>query len=399
MRRSRSTVIVMLAAAVTLAAAACSSTKKPAGGGQPSGAPSSSGAAQTKFFNQADFDRQMAQRTMTPQGDSATPWLQMIQPTMVDTSKYAKPGGKWHVCFSNAGTGNPWRVTGLTTIKAEAKLHPEIGELTIVDAASKDDKQISDLADLQTKKCDALIVSPNTTTALTPAVERACQSGVPVVVFDRGVSTDCPVSFVHPIGGYAFGAASAEFIAQKVGKGGKVLALRILPGVDVLENRWAAAKIIFEREGVNVVGVEFNDADPAKAKTIVSDYIQRFGKLDGVWLDAGFASVAVTEAFQDAGKPVPPLTAEDQQDFLALWQKEKLTAIAPTYPVYQWRTALIAATYILSGKQVPKEWVLPQPVITADNLSQFLIPGMPPLFFSSCGCKNMPGFPQDWGGK
>src|SRR6266511_5563076 len=75
------------------------------------------------------------------------------------------------VCFSNAGTGNPWRVTGLTTIKAEAKLHPEIGELTIVDAASKDDKQISDLADLQTKKCDALIVSPNTTTALTPAVE------------------------------------------------------------------------------------------------------------------------------------------------------------------------------------------------------------------------------------
>src|SRR6266508_4070447 len=293
MRRSRSTVIVMLAAAVTLAAAACSSTKKPAGGGQPSGAPSSSGAAQTKFFNQADFDRQMAQRTMTPQGDSATPWLQMIQPTMVDTSKYAKPGGKWHVCFSNAGTGNPWRVTGLTTIKAEAKLHPEIGELTIVDAASKDDKQISDLADLQTKKCDALIVSPNTTTALTPAVERACQSGVPVVVFDRGVSTDCPVSFVHPIGGYAFGAASAEFIAQK----------------------------------------------------------------------------------------------------------EKLTAIAPTYPVYQWRTALIAATYILSGKQVPKEWVLPQPVITADNLSQYLIPGMPPLFFSSCGCKNMPGFPQDWGGK
>src|SRR6266508_6873148 len=180
MSRSRSTVTAMLAA-VTLVAA-CSSTK-PSGGVTPSGAPSTTTAAQTKFFNQADFDRQMAQRTMTPQGDSATPWLQMIQPTMVDTSKYAKPGGKWHVCFSNAGTGNPWRVTGLTTIKAEAKLHPEIGELTIVDAASKDDKQISDLADLQTKKCDALIVSPNTTTALTPAVERACQSGVPVVVF------------------------------------------------------------------------------------------------------------------------------------------------------------------------------------------------------------------------
>src|SRR2546429_9710602 len=58
---------------------------------------------------------------------------------------------------------------------------------------------------------------------------------------------------------------------------------------------------------------------------------------------AGATSVAVAEAFQDAGKPVAPMTAEDQQDFLALWQKNKLTAIAPTYPVYQWRTAVIAA--------------------------------------------------------
>jgi ribose transport system substrate-binding protein len=341
----------------------------------------------------------MAQRTMTAEGDPSTPWLQMIQPSLVDTAKYAKPGGKWHVCFSNASVSNPWRVTGLTTMKAEVKLHPEIGEFTIVDAGGKDDKQISDLADLATKKCDAMIISPNTTAALTPAVEKACASGVPVVVFDRGVTTNCPVSFVHPIGGYAFGAASAEFIAQKVGKGGKVLALRILPGVDVLENRWAAAKLIFEKAGVKVVGVEFTDGDPAKTKTIIGDYLQREGKLDGVWLDAGATSVAAAEAFTDAGKPVAPMTAEDQQDFLAVWQKDKLTAIAPTYPVYQWRTAVIAATNILSGKQVPKEWILPQPVITADNLSQYLIPNMPPLFYSTCGCFKMPGFPQDWGGK
>src|SRR2546430_9141724 len=335
-----------LVAAVLLASAACTSSK-PTPADQPGSRPAAR-TPQSKFFNQADFDRQMAQRRIAPQGDPNTPWLQMIQPTMVDTARYAKRG-KWHVCLSNAGTGNPWRVTGLTTMKAEAKLHPAISEFTVVDAESKDDKQISDLADLQTRGCNVLIVSPNTTAALTPAVERACQTGVPVIVFDRGVTTDCPVTFIHPIGGYAFGADSAEFIALKAGKGGKVLAIRLLPGVDVLENRWAAAKVIFDREGVDVVGVEFNNADPAKAKTIVGDYLQRFGRIDGVWLDAGFASVAVAEAFQDAGKPVPPLTGEDQQDFLALWQKEKLTRIAPTYPVYQWRTALIPAPYILFG--------------------------------------------------
>jgi ribose transport system substrate-binding protein len=395
--RLRGTATIAVLAAVCLVAAACSKT--PTISGQPSTPPSATAKpGQSKYFSQADFDKQMAQRRIAPNGDPATPWLQMIQPSMVDTSKYAK-SGKWHVCFSNAAVDNPWRVTGLTTMKAEAKLHPEIGEFTIVDAGGKDEKQIADLADLQAKKCDAIIVSPNTTPGLTPAVEKLCQSGIPVIVFDRGVTTDCPVSFVHPIGGYAFGAASAEFIALKVGKGGKVLAMRLLPDVDVLEARWDAAKIVFEREGIDVVGVEFNNADPAKAKSIVTDYLQRFGKLDGVWLDASFASVAVTEAFKAAGKPVPPLNGEDQQEFLTLWQKEKLNAIAPTYPVYQWRTAVIAATYILSGKQVPKEWVLPQPVITADTLSKYITPNMPAEFFPTCGCQKMPGFPKEWGGR
>ena len=252
----RATAYPAAVAAILLAAAGCTSTKPPATGGTGTvGGAASASIAPSKFFDPAEFDRQMAERRIAPQGDPKAPWLQMIQPSMVDTSKHAKRG-KWHVCFSNAALDNPWRVTGFTTMKAEVKLHPEIGEFTVLDAGGKDDKQIADLADLATKGCNVLIVSPNTTGALTPAVEKACQTGVPVIVFDRGVTTDCPVTFVHPIGGYAFGADSAEFVALKAGRGGKVLALRILPGVDVLENRWAAAKLIFDREGVNLVGVE-----------------------------------------------------------------------------------------------------------------------------------------------
>src|SRR5256886_12886172 len=116
LRMPRTRTTVALALTVLLAAAACSSTKKPDSTAS-SGAPAaSSTAGQTKFFNQADFDRQMAQRNVTPEGDPATPWLQMIQPSMVYTAKYAKPGGKWHVCFSNASVSNPWRDTRVPTI-------------------------------------------------------------------------------------------------------------------------------------------------------------------------------------------------------------------------------------------------------------------------------------------
>jgi ribose transport system substrate-binding protein len=354
---------------------------------------------QSEFFVQADYDRQLAQRDIEPEGPAEKPWEQMLEPEMVDTSKFkAKKSSGWNLCFSNAAVDNPWRQVGWKTMQAEVKLHDEIANFKAVDAEAKDDKQISDIEELAGGNCDALIVSPNTTATLTPAVEAACKK-VPVIVFDRGVNTDCPVTFVHPIGGYAFGADGAEFLIDNVDSGGKILALRILPGVDVLETRWSAAKVKFDESDLDVVGVEFTDGDAAKTKSIVSDYLQREGQLDGVWMDAGATSVAAMEAFEDNGQEIPPFVGEDQNDFLTKWKEDDLTAIAPTYSNYQWRTAVIAATKILKGEKVPKEWVLPQPAITKDTLDQYVDPNMPPLHYALCGCEDMPGYPENWGGK
>ena len=392
MRRQIGRRCALLAAALSVATTACGST---GGGTQTAG---SGTGAQSKFFVQADFDKQLAQRSVPATGPADQPWMQAISPTMVDTSKFRKTG-PFNLCFSNAAVDNPWRVVGWKDMQAEVKLHPEIATFTPVDAGAKDDQQIADIADLvANKKCDALIVSPNTTAPLTPAVEKACQAGIPVIDFDRGVNTSCPVTYIHPIGGYLYGAYAAEFVSNHVKKGGNVLALRILPGVDVLETRWSAAKVIFDKNNVHVVGVEFTQGDDVRVKQLVNDYLRRFGHIDGVWMDAGHSTNAAIEAFQDAGKPVPVITGEDQEDFLTKWQKEGLVAEAPTYPTYQWRTPVIAATMILRGEPVPREWVLPQPEITSDNLARYVNPNMPPLHYALCGCENMPGYPEYWGG-
>jgi len=116
-------------------------------------------------------------------------------------------------------------------------------------------------------------------------------------------------------------------------------------------------------------------------------------------MDAGVASTAVLDAFKARGVKLPVVTSEDRQEFLVEWQKLHLRAIAPTYPAFQWRTAVIAATMILSGKPVPKEWILPQPTITSATLGKYLQPGTPPYFYAMCGCQNLPGFPERWSGK
>jgi len=60
---------------------------------------------------------------------------------------------------------------------------------------------------------------------------------------------------------------------------------------------------------------------------------------------------------------------------------------------------VLAAVMSMKGEEVPKEWVLPQPAITQDTLGDYVDPNMPPLHYALCGCEDMPGYPQDWGGK
>jgi ribose transport system substrate-binding protein len=353
------------------------------------------------WFVQADYEEQLAQRDIEPEGDPAAPWLQAIDPEWVDTAEFAREGGDATVCFSNASVSNPWRVTGWITMQQQVEVLQEageIGEFRHSDAADDDEKQISDIqAFVDSGECDALIISPSTTATLTPAVQTACDSGIPVIVFDRGVNTDCAVTFIHPIGGYAFGADAAEFLVENLEAGSTVLALRILPGVDVLEHRWAAAQEVFADSGLEILGDEFTGGDAAEIKDIVTQYLQR-GDVDGIWMDAGDGAVAAVEAFEDAGKPYPVMTGEDELSFMRKWDETGMTALAPVYSNFQWRTPVLAAAMILGGEQVPAEWVLPQDPITEDELDDYLDRNadMPSLHYAQFGGEDLPGFPDAW---
>ncbi|MGO0578056.1 substrate-binding domain-containing protein [Ornithinimicrobium panacihumi] len=352
-----------------------------------------------KWFDQAVYDTQYEQRSATFEGDEATPYLQYIDGDMTDTSEFASEGAK-KVCFANASISNPWRQTGWITMNEQLKALQESGvisEMETRDAQDDDNTQIADIDYFIAEGgCDAFVISPNSTAALTPAVERACDTGKPVVVFDRGVETDCATTFIHPIGGYAWGIDTAEFLAENLNEGDKVVALRILPGVDVLEHRWAAAEKIFGEKGIEATDY-FTGADPTQIKKIISDELAK-GDVQGVWMDAGDGAVAAIEAFEDAGKDYPVMTGEDEMSFLRKWEETGLTGLAPVYSNFQWRTPLLAVEKIFKGEEVPTEWVLPQAPITEDQRQEFLEAndGMPDGHYAKFGGEDLPGYPKIW---
>ena len=359
-----------------------------------------------QFFSDEEYElsRQlMENQPLNPEDPIYLQYLLEDPVSLADYPQYEAKEPPYNICFSNAGVNNPWRVVGWVTMGEQVlQLQEEglIGNFFHVDAQGNDEKQIADIQDLINTpgKCDLLIVSPNTSEALTPVVEQACDV-LPVLVFDRFVLTDCAAINARPIGGYAFGIAGAEFIVDTLGaEGGNVLAFRILPGVDVLEQRWGAARKIFEENPqLNIIGVEFVAYDSFVANTVVTDYLAKFGQIDAVWMDAGGTAVTILEAFEDAGMDYPKaMVGEDQNDYLLFWQDKGLTAIAPTFPTYQWRHAILASVMFLQGETVQHNWVLPQIPVTEENLDFYANPEMPPLHYAQCGCEDMVNFPDAW---
>ena len=358
-----------------------------------------SAAVAQQFWDDALYEESIELLEAEPINPEDPIYLQSLVDNKVDTSEFEMEP-PYDICFSNAGVNNTWRVTGYVTMREQVEQLRDEGlvrNFIHVDAEGSDEKQIADIEDLLAGgQCDALIVSPNTSEALTPAVEQACEQ-LPVVVFDRGVQTDCPTTFLKTIGGYAFGYTGAQFIVENLPEGGDVLALRILPGVDVLEQRWGAAREVFEDAGnINVIGVEFGTYSNPETKDIVTDYLDRYGSIDAIWMDAGGTAIGALEAFEDAGLPYPVMVGEDQMDYLKFWKENDLTAIAPTFPTFQWRTAVLAAVMILQGEPVDARWVLPQPNITQENLDDFYLPDMPPLYYAMSSAEDMDNWPDAW---
>jgi ribose transport system substrate-binding protein len=399
MRRSTKIATAAVALMGLFALAGCTtdpSVAPPEQSGEP--APTESAEGNT-WFDQTLFDTQDAQRGVAPEGPADEPYLQHINAEMVDTSEFKSDGAK-KACFANASISNPWRQTGWITMNQQLKVLQDqgvISEMETRDAQDSDDTQIADIDYFIAEGgCDVFIISPNSTAAMTPAVERACDTGKPVIVFDRGVETDCPVTFIHPIGGFAWGIDTAEFLIDNLQPGDRVVGLRILPGVDVLEQRWAAAEKLFADAGIEAVD-HFTGADPAEIKSIISDELAK-GDVKGIWMDAGDGAVAAIEAFEDAGVDYPVMTGEDEMSFLRKWKETGLTGLAPVYSNFQWRTPLLAAAKIFAGEEVPAEWVLPQSPITADQVDEYLAAneGMPDGHYAKFGGENLPGYPEVW---
>ena len=294
--------------------------------------------------------------------------------------------GPWTIGYDIYFLGNSWSVQLAEEFKAAAELHKDqIKNLVITESGGSADKEISNIEDMIAQKVDAIILTPDSPSALAPVCEKAMKAGIVVVLCAAKINGDQYTSLVT-VDDTEFGKAGAEWLAKKLNGTGKIVALNGIPGISVNEERFQGAKDVFAKyPGIQIVGAAAANWDYAKAKTAMSDLLQANPTIDGVWSQGGAMTLGAIEAFQAANRPLVPMTAEDNNGFLKVWAKLKpqgFESIAVSKPTWLSARSLEIALDALSGKTVQKDIILPPPVITNDTVDKFVRPDLPDSFWT-----------------
>lgn len=311
--------------------------------------------------------------------------------------KYKK-AGPWKIGFSNNYSSNSWRTNMLWCLKYYAVQHKDkISDFLYTDSNQSISKQISDIQSLQARGVDVLLLEPGVGSALNPMVTRVQAQGIPVVPFD-GVLEGAPYAVWVGMNLRYVGVASASFLINTLHNKGNILVCRGLAGNLIDTLWWQYAEKLIKASNLKIVGQVYTNWDFATAKQNVTKFLASHpGEIHGVWNENGAAAMGILDAFQEAGRRVPPTMGDQNNGFLKKWQelaqKSGYEAHGYIYPTWLSSDALADAFKILSGESVYHDDYQPQKVITGDNLAKYVRPDLPDSYFSA------DYLPEEWAKK
>jgi len=285
--------------------------------------------------------------------------------TTVDQSKYKTDKADLKIGYVDVGLVNSWRVQALGSAEQVAE---ELGvELITTDAGGDAIKQISDAEDLLARGVDALLISPVSPDAIAPIVERAYESGVPVIVWGSDVNTDKLTSRVVA-DDFFFGHEGAEKLVEDMGGTGKVVMLRGIAGNSVETARYEGAVDAFEGTGVTIIAEEYGDWAFDKGKSITQNLLAAYPQIDGIWASGAAMTRGAVEAFEEAGRPLVPMSGENLNGFFKLASEVELETSGPQFPTWQAPEALKLAVRALRGLPIEDSYLLRAPSISVSSV-------------------------------
>jgi ABC-type sugar transport system substrate-binding protein len=121
-----------------------------------------------------------------------------------------------------------WRDKQNAELRMGAYFHDGV-ELKFAAAYDSDERQVQQIDSLVNSGIDLLVVAPNQVQTISPAIDRAYDKGIPVIVFERKTSSEKFTAFISA-DNYEMGRVMGEYIVARLHGQGNVMEIKGLEG-------------------------------------------------------------------------------------------------------------------------------------------------------------------------
>ncbi|WP_366749757.1 sugar ABC transporter substrate-binding protein [Tepidanaerobacter sp. EBM-38] len=230
-------------------------------------------------------------------------------------------------------------------------------------------EQIDMIEDQITKRVSALAVAPSQPASAIPVFDQAKAAGIPVVLIDTDAQWDDKVSFVGT-GNYNGGKQAGEFIAEKLGKGGKVVILRGAVGDPTHDERSNGAIEVLKEKGLEVIDIQPANSERGLGMTVMENMLQVHSDIQGMFATNDEMALGALRAIQAAGKEIITVGFDGSPDALKSIEEGELTASVAQNSFNIGYQGVVAAVKAVRGEAVDKRIDTGTKIISKDNVKE-----------------------------
>ena len=266
---------------------------------------------------------------------------------------------------------------------AAAEANPDVNAI-VLDAGGDVARQLAQMEDLIQQQVDAIIIWPTNGEAVIPAVRRAHNAGIPVVVTNSNIAEqgfDFIASFSGP-DNVTQGSRSAEIMCERFTEMGiqdeaRVVQISGQPGYTTAIERQQGFDDRLPEVCPNVTLVETQPGDwnREKSQQVMEAFLIKYDDIDGVYSGDDNMGIGALNAARAAGREGIVFVGATNfaVGYDAMAEGDYWGSIYQS-PVDDAEAALQTAIDILNGEDVPFLNYFDTPKITQDNMGDYTKP-------------------------
>ncbi|NEK57154.1 substrate-binding domain-containing protein [Geodermatophilus sabuli] len=285
--------------------------------------------------------------------------------------------------FSAPAADHGW-MAGITEAARAAAEEYEDVELTVAEGTNDVGTQISQVETFINQGVDAIVLLPFDGAALTPVALQAMEAGIPVINVDREFNSPFAARATILGDNYGMGVSAGTYVCEQVGDNPNAVVAEIA-GIDSLpltQDRSQGFADALDECGLTVANRVAADFTVEGGEEAAANLLQAAPQIDALWNHDDDQGVGVLAAIENAGRDEFVMVggAGSANAMRAIEAGDSVLQATVIYPHTQAADGIRLARLVAQDKslsdlvsaEVPRQIVLNAPVVTADNVDQFI---------------------------